>query len=326
MIDPLTHATAAVIETPYRPGDLAADPALRKVYALTQDGVLTIIDGSANAVENTIALPPGSYSEAHPFAVNPNNHLVYIPNPGNQSVAVVDGRTDAVLTEIPIGATPYSAAVDPSTNLVYIGTDDGITIINSNSNEVVFPTLLPGTDLRNVLADRCTCRIAAADENDGTLYTLDSRTGAMIDTLQIGAAGFALDAGLGLLFVINQARDGVEALDICTLQAAGLLPLSTDAGTILSGIAVDSRNHLVYVADAGLDQTYVIDGGMNQELAVVPAVGGEGSSLAGVATLACPGPCAKCCGGSGGSGATGATGAIIYPQRLQPIYIAKNRG
>jgi len=305
VLDPLTHDTAAVIDTPDYPHNLASDPALRKVYALSADGTLTIIDGSTNTMIDTFHLP-GSYSDTSSFAVNPNNHLVYIPNQGGQSVVVVDGRTDTVLTEVFIDAVPHSITVDPSTNLVYVGTNDGISIINSNSNEVVFPTLLPGTDIRSILADMCTCRIVAADSQGGTLYTLDSRTGAVIDTVQTYARGLALDASLGLLYAIDSPRHNVEVLDICTLQLAGFLPLSTDARSNLSDIAVDSRNHLVYVTDVGESQTYVVDGGMNQELAVVPSVGL--ASLSAVTTLACPGACAKCCGGSGGEGATGPTG------------------
>ena len=307
VIDPITHATVADINVPTGAQNLAADPALRKVYALAQDGTLVIIDGNTNTVEDTVALPSGSYRTTEPFAVNPNNHLVYIPNPGEETVDVVDGRTNNLLTVVPVGAFSLSAAVDPSTNLVYVGTTNGITVINSNSNEVV-ANLLPGTSIFQIYADACTCRILAADNDN--IYVIDSRTGALLDTMTLpdGVRAMNLDASLGLLYVINPVAEAVDVYDVCALQLAGTLPLSTGVGSSLSSIAVDSRSHLVYVVDSGLSQTYVADGGMNQELAVVPAEG-AGSLLGMAATLACPGCCSKCCGGGGGGGATGPTGA-----------------
>ena len=329
VIDPLSHTALAPIPVSGSPENLAADPALRKVYALAQDGTLTVIDGNANTVETTIALPTSGSRTAVPIAVNPNNHLVYIPNPAEEAVDVVDGRTNTLLTVVPVDGNALSAAVDPRTNLVYIGTSNGITIINSNSNQVV-TQLLPGTEVTTVLADACTCRIIASD-TFGNLYALDSRTGSVIDAeLQPGGIrAMALDASLGLLYVIDSLGDEVGVFDVCTLQQVGTLPLSTDAGSNLASIAVDSRNHLVYVTDSGLNQTYVVDGGMNQQLAVVPATGG-GSQLATAAALACPGPCSKCCsgggGGGGGEGATGPTGATGATGSTGPQGIPGNTG
>ena len=309
VIDPLSHTALASIPAGGPVENLAADPALRKVYALMPDGTLAVIDGNTNTVIATIALSPGSYTSALPFAVNPNNHLVYIPNPGTDLVNVVDGRTNTLLGTLVVDGGTFGAAVDPSTNLVYVGTTNGITVINSNSNQVV-TQLLPGTEIAELHADVCTCRIIARDFS-GNLYSLNARTGAVIDTVNLpdGAGAMGLDASLGLLYVVNPTTQEVGVFDVCTLQQVGTLPLSTEGGSALSSIAVDSRNHLVYVVDSGLNQTYVVDGGMNQELAVVPATE-PGSQLAVATTLACPGPCSRCCssGGGGGGGATGPTG------------------
>ena len=325
VIDPLSHTALTPIPVSGSPENLAADPALRKVYALAQDGILTVIDGNANTVETTIALPTSGSRTAVPIAVNPNNHLVYIPNPTEEAVDVVDGRTDTLLTVVPVDGNALSAAVDPRTNLVYIGTTNGITVINSNSNQVV-TQLLPGTEVTTVLADACTCRILASD-NFGNLYAIDSRTGSVIDAelLSGGIRAMALDASLGLLYVIDSLGNEVGVYDVCTLQQVGTLPLSTGGGSNLTGIAVDSRNHLVYVADSGLNQTYVVDGGMNQQLAVVPATGG-GSQLATAAALACPGPCSKCCSGGGGGGGEGPTGATGATGSTGPQGIPGNTG
>jgi len=316
VIDPLTHAALTSIPVDGQPQNLGADPALRKVYAVLRDGTLVIIDGSTNTVAASVALSPGFYNTSAPFAVNPNNHLVYIPNPGTPIVNVVDGRTNTLIDEIALGGNATSAAVDSKTNLVYIGTNNGVDVVNSNSNQLV-ATLLQGQVIRMVRVDPCTCRIFAVDET-GILHVLDSRTGQELDLpgepVVVGTA-LELDSSLGLLYATDDGNMAVNVYDVCTLQMLGTLPLSTEAGSLLNSIAVDSRNHLVYAVDSGLNQTYVADGGMNQQLAVVPATGGDNALLT-AATLACPGCCGKCCGGSGGEGATGPTGAtgVTGPQ------------
>lgn len=304
VIDPLTHESDTFIQDVPAPVRMASDPALRKVYALSYSGELTIIDGSTNTVEATLALPGGgSYFSTLPFAVNPNNHLVYVPHPMDDTVSVVDGRTDTLLATIPVSASPSTTAVDPSTNLAYVGTTDGVDIVNSNTNEVV-GHLLPGKGIYHIVTDPCNCRIISAG-NDG-IYATDSRTGALIaEAEQASVSAMSLDASLGLLYVAVGPQ--VEVLDACTLEQVGTLPLSTTPTSyLLSSIAVDSINHLVYVVDNSKHQVYVADGGMSQELAVVPSYF-DGGGLYAATTLACPGGCPKCCGGGGG-GATGPTG------------------
>ena len=321
VIDPISHALLAPIPVSGQALSLGADPALRKVYALMPDGTMAVISGSTNTVTDYITLGSGSYSAAVPFAVNPNNHLVYIPNQGSNFVNVVNGRTNTLIDEIAVSGGANSAAVDPGTNLVFVTTTDGITVINSNSNQVV-TDLMPGTGFNQIFADHCTCRIFARDIV-GDIYAFNARTGEVIDSIEIpdGASAMGVDPSLALLYAVDDSGTRVDVYDVCTLKLVGSLPLSTGTGSFLNSIAVDSRSHLVYVVDSGLNQVYVADGGMNELLSVVPGTGGA-SQLTMAVSLACPGCCSRCCGGisgEGGSGATGPTGptGVTGPQGTQ---------
>ena len=56
------------------------------------------------------------------IAVNPNNNLVYVTNSYSDTVSVIDGKTNEVLTNdtVTVGDNPIGIAVNPNNNLVYV--------------------------------------------------------------------------------------------------------------------------------------------------------------------------------------------------------------
>ena len=60
--------------------------------------------------------------------VNPITKLVYVTNMQDNSVSVIDGKTNSVMKgDIQLGNTPTNIDVNPITNLLYV------TSLNSNS-------------------------------------------------------------------------------------------------------------------------------------------------------------------------------------------------
>jgi len=306
VIDPLTHGIAATITAPFTVAAMGYDPVLHKVYLVSADGRLAVVDGITNTLEDEIMqLPAGDYTGSG-ITANPNTHMVYIASPNNPFVAVFNGRTNEALPEIDVAGIG-SVTVNPNTNLVYIATASGMAIVNSNTNEIAGSINYEAQyGLTNLTVNVCRNLLVASDGD--TLVLFDARRNIPMESAEAedGIRAMALDSGLGYLYVINTAGDAVHVYDACSLRLLGDLDLDLLPGADLVGLSVDPRTHLLYITDIYNGATYVVDGGLNQQISTA-----EGTGADGVITLACPSACRTCCGGGppGPAGATGPRGA-----------------
>jgi YVTN family beta-propeller protein len=143
------------------PYNVAVDTGLDQIYTATcasdpncaSLGAVTEINGGSLATQNIAAT---GYL-THWVVVNPVTHYLYAVNECNDpnfpncttlgTVTVINGNNlTAEPVNINVGAFPYSAAVNPSTNMIYVmnrcGTDltcsslGTVTVINGNTNKV----------------------------------------------------------------------------------------------------------------------------------------------------------------------------------------------
>jgi YVTN family beta-propeller protein len=52
--------------------------------------------------------------------VNPLTNRIYVANFNFDVVSVIDGATNTVITQIPVGVNPFRVGVDPLTNRFWI--------------------------------------------------------------------------------------------------------------------------------------------------------------------------------------------------------------
>jgi YVTN family beta-propeller protein len=85
------------------------------------------------------------------LAVNPNSSMVYVVNRDNNTVSVIDGLRNRLVTNILVGTVPTAVAVNPNTNLIYV-TNSGsntVSIIDGSVNKEMaglrFTINLPNT-------------------------------------------------------------------------------------------------------------------------------------------------------------------------------------
>src|ERR1051326_6091375 len=131
----LGQSVVANIPLGQSPTSIAVNPATNRIYAACQSPTtLKVVDGDTDAVTATIPLNLIFFAPTG-IAVNPTTNRVYVDDYVH-GVWVVDGATNAVITNItlPIGAV--RVAVNPVTNLVYVGNmvERTITVIDGNSN------------------------------------------------------------------------------------------------------------------------------------------------------------------------------------------------
>jgi len=284
VVDPTSNEVVACVQVDY-PAGMAIDCDLRKLYVANEQGTsLTVLNTSNLQGLNCIALQEyhNTYMtmqgelRSTRLAVNPNNHRVYIPQPGSGRLAVVNGFQDCLLDVVRVGGRPVVAAVNQRTNLVYVANHTNeIPVLNSNNNQVFACVSLPGdAGVKDVVVDNCDSRVYALRE-DGSVAVIDGATNTLIESIcpPDGAAALAVDQSIGLLYFINAARNAVLVYDTCTLEQIGRLDIPRSVCRCLAQLVVNTQTHLVYISDPPANKTHVIDGGLNMPIAEIPAAG-----------------------------------------------------
>ena len=49
-----------------------------------------------------------------------STNIVYVANYDDDTVSVIDGKTNSVTSNIKVGTSPSAVSVNPSTNIVYV--------------------------------------------------------------------------------------------------------------------------------------------------------------------------------------------------------------
>lgn len=231
-------------------------------------GVVPVVLRVATAV---IALVFASYpfSDAYPdnpvisgnitpyaIAVNPQTDMIYIANIGLNTVSVVNGLTNTIITTIKVGALPHALAVNSITNTIYVAGDSGaVSVINGATNTV--------TTTINVKANGDFVAMAV-NPNTNTIYVVDyynesvdvingftnTVTAAISLPLNYSPAGIALDANTNMIyvsavylnweiFVINGATNSVTKTIVGDFSANGIaVNPNTNTIYIVGGVAL----------------------------------------------------------------------------------------
>ena len=64
---------------------------------------------------------------------------LYVANNGDNTISVIDGRTNQVINTIKVGNNPSGVSVNPNTNIIYVTNydDNTVSVINGKTNQVV---------------------------------------------------------------------------------------------------------------------------------------------------------------------------------------------
>ena len=71
--------------------------------------------------------------------VNPLTNTVYVANRGDNTVTVIDGKTNHVATIVTVGKNPNAVSVNPSTDVAYVANrgDNTVSVIECKTNNVI---------------------------------------------------------------------------------------------------------------------------------------------------------------------------------------------
>ena len=215
------------------------------------------------------------------IATDPVTHMVYVTEP--LGVTVIDGRTNKVVTTIPIpGKTPAghphgqhgillailrNIATDPSDGMVYV-TDaphKSVLVISGRTNKVVATVNVGGTSFwiaANPVTHKVYVQVLKPSGN--VVAVIDGQTGTVVDQIPEhgpDAAGIAVNPRTDMVYAVSGSKTGTLVIDGQTDTVVATIP-----GVIAWGAAADPLANTIYIAfpgGEGFGTVYVIDGRTN---------------------------------------------------------------
>jgi YVTN family beta-propeller protein len=190
----------------------------------------------------------------------------------SKSVTVIDGATNGTTT-VPVGTDPYSVAVNPVTNMIYVANDasDNVTVIDGSNNSTT--TVAAGDVPLSVAVNPVTNKIYVANEGSNNVTVIDGATNATT-TVPAGTRPWsvALNPVTNMIYVAN------EGASLTVIDGATNSTTTVALGSSPWSVAVNAVTNQIYVANAGSANVTVIDGVTNSTTTV--AAGSTPESVA----------------------------------------------
>jgi YVTN family beta-propeller protein len=257
VINGKTGTVAATLHMPNRVFDVAVDPATDMIYASdsSQRSVLAI-DGKTNTVAAQIKLGGFGFW----IATNPRTDRIYTEaatSPGVEHVAVIDGRTNTVITRIPTHSNFVKGiAVNPVTNTIYASAGSPLLVINGQTNNV---TATVDTNPWYVATDPVTNTIYATElgGNSGLVDVINGQTNTLSTVIPGGSPeGITADPRTDFVYAADFYGDNVRVINGQTSKVTA----KVGVGHNPQGAAADPQLNRIYVANTGSRSVSVLAG------------------------------------------------------------------
>ncbi len=159
----------------------------------------------------------------------------------------------SVVTTIPVGSNPYGVAVNATTNRIYVGNSNSVSVINGADNTVI-----------NTIEGSAFGDSIAVNENTNTIYVTDNGwTWISVINGQNNAVTMLNLGDYPATVAVNATTNRVYAASQNTVLVidggAGTVGTTLRANGYPEGIAVNPATNKVYIV-VGSGQLHVLDG------------------------------------------------------------------
>ena len=210
----ISERTDKVIATITPPGGatgLAVNPRTDKIYTGDEQGVAAI-SGATNQVVAQVTYPPRSFTGG---AVDPRYNRIFFGEGQQETVAMINGNTNKLITHIPDDFPVTDVAVDPRTNLLYVTDLDFPVLVLSAQTGQRTGTFLPsaGSSNSGVEVNPRTGLVYIASE-DNVVTVDDSATGTMVTSIPVAGTPEAVAANpaTGKAYVADETSNTVSVI------------------------------------------------------------------------------------------------------------------
>jgi len=194
-------------------------------------------------------------------ALNPITNKIYVANPANSSLTVIDGSWNWV-SSIPVGANPGPIAVNTVTNKIYVAnTADGtVTAIDGVTGNTA--TIAVGTTPNSIAVNALTNKVYVVSEGLAPCYSGSVTVINGLNNVTTAVSVGTLPQGIAVNVITNKiyvgGSNGVTVIDGATNTTSTIA-----AGTPVQLLATNQVTNKVYAASFAANSLTVIDGTTN---------------------------------------------------------------
>ncbi|MFY9795056.1 MAG: hypothetical protein WAK17_22720 [Candidatus Nitrosopolaris sp.] len=197
------------------------------------------------------------------LAINNDTNKVYVANSGSDNVIVIDGDSGN-MTDIRVGKSPSSIAVNPITNTIDVthNYNDELTVMDAVTNKNETYHVGAGKIPFAIAVNPITNKIYVAEKGLNNVTEIDEF--GDISDISVGGhpTSIAVNPITNKIYVVNSNSDTVSVIDGSTFtKEAHNIPV----GQYPSAIAVNPITNKIYVVNSNSDTVSVIDGNTNKE-------------------------------------------------------------
>jgi YVTN family beta-propeller protein len=159
--EPSTNTAAALPTSLGAVAVIKVNPVLNRIYLSGSDNKLHVLDGTTHNEVATLTMGSANTSIAslqNWIAVNKTTGRVYVADRDADTLWVVNGQNNTVVTSLAGLESPIAVAVNEAQNRVYVldGGDDTLLVIDGNTNKIVQNIQLPMNPVAMALDDNIT--------------------------------------------------------------------------------------------------------------------------------------------------------------------------
>jgi YVTN family beta-propeller protein len=213
---------------------------------------------NAQSIKGTIALP--GLPEGIGVNFITNRIYVAIPNFDNisDSVAIIDGKSDTVISTISIPPVGQSVAVDVVRDLIYVGgtyfdvngvEQSKVAVINGRTKKVVktIPiTTTEGNGIEGLAVDSLTGNVYVSNASDNVVDVICAETWRIIARISVAESPFGVTVNpFNDLVYVALSNGTVDVID----GRRNIIKTTATIGDANAGIAVDWSTGHVFVTN-----------------------------------------------------------------------------
>lgn len=236
---------------------------------------VTVIDTNTDSVLDIIDVAGES-----PFgvAINPAGTRVYVTDPFDDLVSVIDTSDNSVIATITSNSWPHGVAVSPDGSRVYVANSIGNTlaVINAHTNQII-TTIGVGSEPLGVAVNPAGSYVYVTNPQSNNLSIIDTSSDTVIATLAVGSLpqGVAVNPFGTKVYIANAGSNTVSVIDTTNITLID----NISVGSWPRGVAVDPSGSRIYVTNSEGNTVSVIDGASHSVIATI-AVGSHPTGIA----------------------------------------------
>lgn len=244
------------------------------VLALNNEANISVIDPISGFGGSKLYTLIPLKTPGEDWVITENNKRVYVSMPRSNQIAVVDVPTWNVVANIDAGVKPTRVALQHDQRYLWVGTTDGVTVIDTVTAKQV-AQIKTGAGPHEIVFNDDDSIAFVTNKAAGTVTLIDIRKLAMLSELKVGSKPIAVvfsslsknayvaNEDDGTIFAIGGPKRDVIA-QIKTSPGTRTLSITPDGRY---GFAVNTGKNLVYIVDLSSNRvvhTVPVDPGSDQ--------------------------------------------------------------